>query len=172
MKKNSEVSVSIPTGVDNGTRIRLANKGKAGMRGGLSGDLYILIHVSEHELFQRDNINLHCRVPISIAKAALGCSVKVPTIDGGLIRVRIPAESQSGRRMRLRGKGMQALRGDGHGDMFIELIVETPSNLTNRQKEMLREFDKTDENNHPESKGFLSAVKTFIERIKRDHAEN
>ena len=112
------------------------------MRGGPPGDLYIFIEVNKHEIFEREDTNLFCRVPVSLAKAALGGDIEVPTIDGGRSRVKIPEGSQSGRQMRLRGKGMPALRGGGSGDMMIELAVETPVNLTGRQKELLREFEE------------------------------
>ncbi|MEX0306556.1 MAG: molecular chaperone DnaJ [Ruegeria sp.] len=166
VEKDRALSVNIPAGVETGTRIRLAGEGEAGMRGGPPGDLYIFVEVSEHKLFERDSVNLYCRVPVSMAKAALGGSIEVPTIDGGRGRVQIPAGSQSGRQMRLRSKGMPALRGGGIGDMFIELAVETPVNLTSRQKELLREFDDLGEDNHPESKSFFSSVKTFWDGMK------
>lgn len=166
VEKERALSVNIPAGVETGTRIRLAGEGEAGMRGGPPGDLYIFVEVSEHKLFERDSINLYCRVPVSMAKAALGGSIEVPTIDGGRGRVQIPAGSQSGRQMRLRNKGMPALRGGGVGDMFIELAVETPVNLTSRQKELLREFDDLGEDNHPESKSFFSSVKSFWDGMK------
>jgi molecular chaperone DnaJ len=164
--KDRALSVNIPAGVETGTRIRLAGEGEAGMRGGPSGDLYIFIEVADHELFQRDGTNLFCRVPVSMAKAALGGSIEVPTIDGGRGRVQIPAGSQSGRQMRLRGKGMPALRGSTSGDMFIELAVETPVNLTSRQKELLAEFEDLSENNNPESSSFFSSVKSFWDSMK------
>ncbi|MDX1819524.1 MAG: molecular chaperone DnaJ [Paracoccaceae bacterium] len=164
--KDRALSVNIPAGVETGTRIRLAGEGEAGMRGGPSGDLYIFIEVAKHELFERENTNLFCRVPVSMTTAALGGDIEVPTIDGGRSRVKIPAGSQSGRQMRLRSKGMPALRGGQEGDMFIELAVETPVNLTNRQKELLREFEAMSEDNNPESKSFFSSVKTFWDSMK------
>lgn len=161
VEKDRSLSVNIPAGVETGTRIRLAGEGEAGLRGGPSGDLYIFIEVSEHALFQRDGSSLYCRVPVSMASAALGGDIEVPTIDGGRGRVKVPPGSQSGRQMRLRGKGMPALRGGAAGDMFIELAVETPVNLTSKQKELLREFEKLSEENNPESSGFFKKVKTF-----------
>ncbi|MEX0317708.1 MULTISPECIES: molecular chaperone DnaJ [unclassified Ruegeria] len=166
VEKDRALSVNIPAGVETGTRIRLAGEGEAGMRGGPPGDLYIFVEVAPHELFERDSVNLYCRVPVSMAKAALGGSIEVPTIDGGRGRVQIPAGSQSGRQMRLRGKGMPALRGGGSGDMFIELAVETPVNLTSRQKELLREFEDLGEDNNPETKSFFSSVKSFWDGMK------
>jgi len=165
-EKARSLSVNIPGGVDTGTKIRLAGEGEAGMRGGPTGDLYIFVEVRSHALFQRDGIHLFCQVPVSMASAALGGDIEVPTIDGGRSRVKIPAGSQSGRRMRLRAKGMPALRGGGSGDMMIELAVETPVNLTSRQKEILREFDDLAEDNNPQSSSFFSAVKSFWDGMK------
>jgi len=165
-QKERALSVNIPAGVETGTRIRLAGEGEAGMRGGPPGDLYIFIDVAKHDLFEREEMNLFCRVPVSVTKAALGGDIEVPTIDGGRSRVKIPAGSQSGRQMRLRSKGMPALRGGGNGDMFIELAVETPVNLTSKQKELLREFEALSEDNNPESKTFFSSVKTFWDAMK------
>ncbi len=166
VEKDRALNVNIPAGVETGTRIRLAGEGEAGLRGGPSGDLYIFVEVGNHDLFERDSVNLYCRVPVSMSKAALGGHLEVPTIDGGRSRVQIPAGSQSGRQMRLRGKGMPALRGGGVGDMFIELAVETPVNLTARQKELLAEFDEIGENNNPETKSFFSSVKSFWDGMK------
>ena len=137
-----------------------------GMRGGPSGDLYIFVEVTKHDLFERDGTNLYCRVPVSMSTAALGGNIEVPTIDGGRGRVQIPSGSQSGRQMRLRSKGMPALRGGRVGDMFIELAVETPVNLTSRQKELLKEFEDLSENNNPESSSFFSSVKSFWDSMK------
>ncbi|HHI69766.1 MAG TPA: molecular chaperone DnaJ [Rhodobacteraceae bacterium] len=166
VEKERSLSVNIPAGVETGTRIRLAGEGEAGLRGGPQGDLYIFIDVKEHNLFQRDGVHLYCRVPVSIGTAALGGDIEVPTIDGGRSRVKVPAGSQSGRQMRLRGKGMPALRGSGTGDMFIELAVETPVNLTSRQKEIMREFEDIAADNNPEGHSFFSKVKTFWDSMK------
>jgi len=166
VEKDRSLSVNIPAGVETGTRIRLAGEGEAGMRGGPTGDLYIFIDVATHDLFERDGNNLFCRVPVSMSTAALGGSIEVPTIDGGRGRVQIPAGSQSGRQMRLRSKGMPALRGGGQGDMFIELAVETPVKLTSRQKELLREFEDLSSENNPESTSFFSSVKSFWDSMK------
>jgi molecular chaperone DnaJ len=165
-EKEANLSVNVPAGVETGTRIRLSGEGEAGLRGGPTGDLYIFIDVAEHALFKRDAMTLFCRVPVSVARAALGGEVEVPTIDGGRSRVKVPAGSQSGRQMRLRGKGMPALRGAGHGDMVIELAVETPVNLTTRQKELLEEFEKLSAENNPESSGFFDRVKSFWDGMK------
>jgi molecular chaperone DnaJ len=166
VEKERSLSVNIPAGVETGTRIRLAGEGEAGMRGGPTGDLYIFIEVKDHALFQRDGLDLYCRVPVSMTAAAIGGDIEVPTIDGGKSRVKIPEGSQSGRQMRLRSKGMPAIRGKEVGDMFIELAVETPVNLTAKQKELLREFDKLSAENNPQSAGFFSAVKSFWEGMK------
>ena len=166
VNKDRALSVNIPKGVETGTRIRLAGEGEAGLRGGPPGDLYIFIEVAQHELFERDGAHLHCRVPVSMTVAAMGGNIEVPTIDGGRSRVSIPQGSQSGRQMRLRSKGMPALRGGGQGDMFIELAVETPVNLTARQKELLREFEELSEDNNPESNSFFKSVKGFWDSMK------
>ncbi|MDD7971175.1 molecular chaperone DnaJ [Roseinatronobacter alkalisoli] len=166
VEKESTLSVNIPAGVETGTRIRLSGEGEAGLRGGPAGDLYIFVNVAEHQIFKRDGVTLYCHVPVSMARAALGGEVEVPTIDGGRSRVKVPAGSQSGRQMRLRGKGMPALRGGGHGDMLIELAVETPVNLTARQKELLEEFEKLSAENNPESSGFFDKVKGFWDGMK------
>ena len=166
IQREKSLSVNIPAGVETGTRIRLAGEGEAGMRGGPSGDLYIFIEVNSHNLFERDGTTLYCRVPVSIAKAALGGEIEVPTIDGGRSRVKVPEGSQSGRQMRLRGKGMPALRGGGVGDMLIELAVETPVRLTARQREILKEFDQLSEENNPQWSKFLNSVKGFWDSMK------
>ena len=165
-KKDRALNVNVPPGVETGTRIRLSGEGETGPRGGVSGDLYIFIEVSKHKIFERDGLNLFCRVPVSMAKASLGGEVEVPTIDGGRSRVRIPAGSQSGRQMRLKGKGMPAIKTIQKGDMFIEMAVETPVNLTARQKELLQEFEELSEDNNPETNSFFSSVKTFWESMK------
>lgn len=165
-KKDRALNVNVPPGVETGTRIRLAGEGETGPRGGVSGDLYIFIEVSKHKIFERDGLNLFCRVPVSMAKASLGGEVEVPTIDGGRSRVRIPAGSQSGRQMRLKAKGMPAIKTSQKGDMFIEMAVETPVNLTVRQKELLEEFEQLSEDNNPETNSFFSSVKTFWESMK------
>jgi molecular chaperone DnaJ len=166
IEKERALSVNIPAGVETGTRIRLAGEGEAGLRGGPTGDLYIFIEVKEHPIFQRDGAHLFCRVPISFATAALGGEVEVPTIDGGKARVKVPAGSQTGKQMRLRAKGMPALRGGGVGDMLLELAVETPVNLTSRQRELLREFEELSEDNNPEGRTFFSKVKGFWDGMK------
>jgi molecular chaperone DnaJ len=166
IEKERSLSVNIPSGVETGTRIRLAGEGEAGLRGGPSGDLYIFIELREHAIFQRDGVHLFCRVPISLTSAALGGEVEVPTIDGGKARVKVPAGSQTGKQMRLRAKGMPALRGGGTGDMVIELAVETPVNLTARQRELLMEFEKLSEENTPEGQSFFSKVKGFWDGMK------
>ena len=160
------LQVNIPAGVETGTRIRLAGEGEAGLRGGPSGDLYIFVSVAEHEIFLRDGKTLACQVPVGMTTAALGGEVEVPTIDGGRSRVKVPAGSQTGRQMRLRGKGLPPLRhGNGAngepGDMLIELVIETPVTLTARQKELLREFNEIKADNSPQSAGFFDKVKNF-----------
>jgi len=166
VERERALSVNIPAGVETGTRIRLAGEGEAGLRGGPPGDLYIFIEVADHPLFERDGMTLFCRVPVSMATAALGGEIEVPTIDGGRSRVRVPEGSQSGKQMRLRGKGMPGLRGGGQGDLLIELAVETPVNLTTRQKELLREFEELSEENNPEGSSFFRKVKSFWDGMK------
>ena len=166
VEKDKSLSVNVPAGVETGTRIRLSGEGEAGLRGGPSGDLYLFLEVASHGIFQRDGINLYCRVPVPMTSAALGGDIEVPTIDGGRSRVKIPQGSQSGRQMRLRSKGMPAIKSSQKGDMFIELAVETPVNLTGRQKEILREFERLSEDNNPESKSFFSSVKSFWDTMK------
>jgi molecular chaperone DnaJ len=160
-ERERQLSVNIPAGVETGTRIRLSGEGEAGLRGGPSGDLYIFIEVEDHPIFKRDNIDLFCRVPVSMTTAAIGGEVEVPTIDGGRSRVKVPEGSQTGKQMRLRSKGMPALRGGGTGDMYIELAVETPVKLTSKQKELLREFEKLSEENNPQGASFFKTVKKF-----------
>ena len=161
VEKERQLSVNVPAGVETGTRIRLSGEGEAGLRGGPTGDLYIFIEVRPHPIFERDGVNLYCTVPVSMIAAALGGEVEVPTIDGGRSRVKVPAGSQTGRQMRLRGKGMPALRGGASGDMMIELAIETPVNLTGRQKELLRDFERIDADNNPQGASFLRKVKGF-----------
>lgn len=166
VEKERALSVNIPAGVETGTRIRLAGEGEAGLRGGPAGDLYIFMEVREHAIFQRDGTTLFCRVPVSMTTAALGGEVEVPTIDGGRSRVKVPQGSQSGKQMRLRSKGMPALRGGTTGDMLIEFAVETPVNLSPRQKDLLREFERESEHNNPESQSFFSKVRGFWDGMK------
>jgi molecular chaperone DnaJ len=152
--------------VEDGTRIRLAGEGEAGVRGGPAGDLYIFLEVAPHEFFQRDGADLHCRVPISMASAALGGEFEVPAIDGAKVRVKVPAGTQTGRRFRLAGKGMPVLRAKQIGDMYVQVSVETPQNLTKRQRELLAEFEKlSSEDTQPESSGFFSRVKEFLDGL-------
>jgi molecular chaperone DnaJ len=166
VEKERALSVNIPAGVETGTRIRLSGEGEAGLRGGATGDLYIFIELKEHPIFQRDGLDLHCRVPISFGSAALGGEIEVPTIDGGRSRVKVPAGAQTGKALRLRGKGMPALRGAGQGDMLVELVVETPVNLSARQKELLQEFERLSEDNNPEGSSFFSKVRNFWDGMK------
>jgi molecular chaperone DnaJ len=157
------LSVNIPAGVEDGTRIRIAGEGEAGVRGGPAGDLYIFLSLASHPFFQRDGADLHCRVPISMVSAALGGEFEVPTIDGGKNRVKVPEGTQSGRRFRLQSKGMPVLRSRQVGDMYVQVVVETPQNLTRRQRELLNEFEKlSSKETHPESAGFFGKVREFL----------
>jgi molecular chaperone DnaJ len=160
------LSVNIPAGVEDGTRIRLGGEGEAGLRGGPSGDLYIFLSIASHQFFQRDGADLHCRVPVSMVTAALGGDFEVPTIDGTVTRVKVPAGTQTGRRFRLQSKGMPVLRTRQTGDMYVQVIVETPQNLTKRQRELLREFEKlSSTETQPESAGFFTKVKEFFDAL-------
>lgn len=161
VQKDRSLSVNIPAGVETGTRIRLGGEGEAGLRGGPAGDLYIFIQVDEHPIFERDSQNLFCRIPVPMTTAAMGGEIEAPTIDGGRSRVKIPAGVQTGKQLRMRGKGMPGLRGGGNGDLYIELAVETPVNLTARQKELLREFEELSQENNPEAQDFFTRVKSF-----------
>ncbi|MER2537208.1 MAG: molecular chaperone DnaJ [Rhizobiaceae bacterium] len=158
------LSVNIPAGIEDGTRIRLANEGEAGMRGGPPGDLYIFLSVKPHEFFQRDGADLFCKVPISMTTAALGGSFEVATLDGSQTRVKVPEGTQNDRQFRLKGKGMPVLRQPTVGDLYIQTVVETPQNLSKRQRELLEEFEKlSSRENSPESSGFFSRMKDFFE---------
>ena len=167
-RKEKTLNVTIPPGVEDGTRIRLASEGEAGLRGGGNGDLYIFLAVNAHPLFQRDGANIHARVPISLPTAALGGTCVGPTLDGTRAKVAIPAGTQSGHQFRLRGKGMSVLRSAARGDMFAQVSVETPVHLTKRQQELLREFEKEGDarRTHPESEGFFAKVKEFFEDLR------
>jgi molecular chaperone DnaJ len=167
------LQVNIPAGVEDGTRIRLAGEGEAGLRGGPAGDLYIFLSLASHDLFQRDGADLHCRVPVSMVTAALGGEFEVPTIEGAKSRVKIPAGTQSGRRFRLQGKGMPVLRSKQTGDMYVQVVVETPQNLTKKQRELLAEFEKlSSKETHPESVGFFSRVKDLFDGLGSRGAAN
>ena len=157
------LSVNIPPGVEDGTRIRLAGEGEAGVRGGPAGDLYIFLSLTAHQFFQRDGADLHCRVPISMVTAALGGEFEVPTIDKGKTKVKVPAGTQSGRRFRIASKGMPVLRSRQTGDMYVQVMVETPQNLTKKQQELLAEFEKLSSGaTQPEAAGFFAKVKDFF----------
>src|SRR5579863_2713484 len=160
------LSVNVPAGVEDGTRIRLTGEGEAGMRGGPPGDLYIFLTVKPHAFFQRDGADLYCRVPISFVQAALGGEFRAPSIDGSEAKVRIPEGTQSGKQMRLKGKGMPVLRSRDMGDLYVQAMVETPQNLTRRQRELLAEFEsESSQKTHPESAGFFARMKEFFEGL-------
>ena len=163
VNKERTLSVNIPAGVEDGTRIRLGNEGEAGLRGGPAGDLYIFLSVRQHEFFQRDGADLFCKVPVSMTIAALGGEIEVPTIDGKKARVTIPDGAQTTKQFRLKGKGMPVLRSTQAGDMYIQIAVETPVNLSRRQRDLLREFEKDARHNSPESEGFFAKAKSFWE---------
>jgi len=164
LRQERMLTVVIPKGVEDGTRIRLSGEGEAGTRGGSPGDLYVILSVNQHPIFQRDGANLFCRVPIPMTIAALGGEIEVPTIDGELTSMKIEPATQSGHRTRLKQKGMSVLRSTSRGDLYVELAVEIPVHLTKRQKELLKEFAEEAENNktHPESEGFIGKVKEIF----------
>ncbi len=163
VNRERSLSVNIPAGVEDGTRIRLAGEGEAGVRGGPPGDLYIFLSLVPHQFFQRDGADLHCRVPISMVAAALGGEIEVPTIDKGNTKVRVPSGTQSGRRFRIAAKGMPVLRSRQTGDMYVQVMVETPQNLTKRQQDLLAEFEKLSSGEtQPEAAGFFTKVKDFF----------
>ena len=168
VRKEKTLSVNIPAGVEDGTRIRLSNEGEAGVRGGLAGDLYIFLAVAKHRFFQRDGSNIYCQVPISMTTAALGGTIEVPTVEGQRARVTVPPGTQSGHKFRLRNKGMSVMRSGTRGDMYIQATIETPVNLTKRQKELLNEFEQAGnpKRTSPESEGFFSKVKELWEDLK------
>ena len=160
------LSVNVPAGIEDGTRIRLAGEGEAGTRGGPTGDLYIFLSIKPHEFFQRDGSDIYCRVPISMTTAALGGQFEVGTVEGAKTRVKVPEGTQNGKQFRLRGKGMSVMRSAQMGDMYIQVAVEVPSNLTKRQRELLTEFEEhSGEHNSPESTGFFSRMKGFFDSL-------
>lgn len=162
--KERTLSVNIPAGVEDGTRIRLAGEGEAGHRGGPAGDLYIFLSVKPHEFFQRDGADIFCKVPISMITAALGGQIEVPAVDASVTRVRVPEGTETGKQFRLKGKGMPVLRAKVTGDMYIQVEVETPKNLTRKQRELLEEFEKESrKETSPDSHGFFARVKDFFE---------
>jgi molecular chaperone DnaJ len=165
IKRQKTLSVKIPAGVDEGDRIRLAGEGEAGVNGGPSGDLYVVIHIREHAVFQRDHNDLHCEMPISFTTAALGGEIEIPTLDGAA-KIKIPAETQSGKVFRLRGKGIKGVRSNTHGDLLCHVVVETPVSLTARQKELLEELEainvRDGSRHNPRAKSWLDKVKEFF----------
>jgi molecular chaperone DnaJ len=163
LRKQESLSVRIPPGVDNGSRLKLRGEGEAGYGGGTPGDLYVIIHVKEHSLFVRQENHIVIEVPISFPQAALGCDIEVPTLDGK-VNLKVPSGTQSGKVLRLKGKGIVDLHGYGRGDQLIRVVVETPRSLTTRQRELLEEFAKLDGKavNHPLSKGFVDQIKKMF----------
>lgn len=164
--QTKSLSVNVPAGIEDGTRIRLAGEGEAGLRGGPTGDLYIFLTIAPHEFFQRDGADIYCRVPISMTTAALGGQFDVGTVAGTTAKVKVPEGTQNGKQFRLRGKGMPVMRSSQMGDMYIQVAVEVPTNLTARQRELLSEFeDLSGNHNSPESEGFFSRMKNFFEGL-------
>ncbi len=168
-QKTKTLNVKIPAGVDTGDRIRLSGEGEAGEMGAPAGDLYVQVHVKEHHIFERDGNNLYCEVPVSFAMAALGGEVEVPTLDGR-VNLKVPTETQTGRMFRMRGKGVKGVRGGAIGDLIVKLVVETPVNLSSRQKELLRELEDScggdaATKHKPKSEGFFNGVKKFFDDL-------
>jgi molecular chaperone DnaJ len=170
VQRERTLAVQIPAGVEDGTRIRVSGEGEAGLRGAPPGDLYVHVGLKRHAIFQRDGANIFCRVPLRMSTAALGGSIEVPVIDGGRAKVTIPAGTQSGDQFRLRGKGFSVLRSANRGDLYIQVAVETPRNLSKRQQELLREFDGEtpgSDGTSPESEGFFAKVREFWDGLSR-----
>ncbi len=164
--KERTLNVDIPAGIDDGVRIRLSGEGEAGSRGGPSGDLYIFINIRPHEFFQRDGADLFCKIPISMATAALGGQFEVATLDGSKSRVKVPEGTQTGKQFRLRSKGMPIMRSADQGDLYIQVVTETPQKLNKRQRELLEEFEQiSSEENSPESTGFFTRMKSFLDGL-------
>lgn len=164
--KERSLSVNIPAGIEDGVRIRLAGEGEAGARGGPTGDLYIFVNIKPHEFFQRDGADLFCRIPLSMTTAALGGEFEVGTLDNSKSRVKVPEGTQSGKQFRLKAKGMPVMRSSNHGDLYIQVAIETPQNLTKRQRELLEEFNSlSSDKNSPESSGFFSKMKNFLDGL-------
>jgi molecular chaperone DnaJ len=167
--REKSLSVNIPPGVEDGTRIRLAGEGEAGSRGGPPGDLYIFLTVRPHDVFQREGADVFCRVPVSFTTAALGGAIEVPALDGSRTRVKIPEGTQSGKQFRVRGKGMPVLRSRERGDMYVQTVVETPCNLTRKQRDLLEEFARTENTDtHPESSGFFARARAFWDGLGKE----
>lgn len=168
VRKEKTLSVNVPSGVEEGTRIRLAGEGEAGFRGGPAGDLYIFLSIKPHKIFRRDGANIFCNAPIPFTTAAVGGHIEVPTIDGGRVKVTIPEGTQSGHQFRLKGKGMSVLRSQAKGDMYLEVAVETPVNLSKKQKDLLKEFEGAGggKPTSPAAESFFSRVKEFWEDLK------
>jgi molecular chaperone DnaJ len=167
IRQKTDLDVSIPAGVEDGTRIRLSGQGDAAPRGrGQSGDLYIFISVKPHELFEREGPNLFCNAPLPMTTATLGGEIEIPTIDGGRSKIKIPEGSQSGKRLRLRGKGMSVLRSSQRGDMYVELSIETPTKLNKKQRKLLEEFAEiSGDDISPESANFFSKARRFWDSL-------
>ncbi len=161
-KKKVDLQVKIPAGIDQGQRLKLSNEGDAGTNGGPNGDLYVVINIRPHDIFERDEFDVHCTVPISFSQAALGAEMEVPTLSGK-VSLKIPAGTQSGVKMRLKGKGIQRLGGYGLGDQIVTVHVETPTKLTGEQKELFQRLAEVDENSNPMSRGFFDKVKDLFQ---------
>jgi molecular chaperone DnaJ len=166
IKQQKTLAVKIPAGVDEGDRIRLSGEGEAGVNSGPPGDLYVVVHIKQHAVFQRDHNDLHCEMPISFTIAALGGDIEIPTLDG-YAKIKVPSETQTGKVFRLRGKGIKGVRSNAHGDLMCHVVVETPVSLTSRQKELLEEFEaisgKDAGRHNPRAKSWMDKVREFFE---------
>lgn len=162
VEKQRTINVTIPAGVEEGSKIRIAGAGEAGVMGGKTGDLYIVIHIKKHNLYQRYEDNLVCEVPIKMTTAALGGSIEIPGLDGNMIKISVPNGTQNDSMLRLKGKGMPVMKKSSHGDLMVKIKIEIPTKLTKKQKELLEEFEnECGEDNHPEAEGFFSKIKNF-----------
>lgn len=168
-RESKKLNIKIPAGVDNGDRVRLSGEGEAGIHGGPAGDLYVQVSVKAHSIFERHDSDLHCEVPVSFVTAALGGSIEVPTLEGR-VTLKIPAETQTGKVLRLRGKGMKSVRGHGMGDLLCKIVLETPVNLSREQKDLLTQFDSSldssKKTHSPRSSSWFERVKKFFEDMK------
>jgi molecular chaperone DnaJ len=164
--KDKNLEITIPKGIDNNTKVRYAGEGEAGIRGGNGGDLYVYITIKEHKIFQKSGDNLICSIPLSMVSAALGTEIEVTTLDKQKIPLKIPAGTQTGERLKVKGKGMPIIRRGGYGDLFVDIVVETPVMLTKKQKDLLKEFQENskDSENNPRSNAFFAKIREFFDR--------
>jgi molecular chaperone DnaJ len=167
-EKDKNISVKIPKGINDGSKVRIQNEGEAGIRGAQPGDLYIYVSIKEHEFYQRDNENLHCTVPVKMTTAVLGGTIEIPTIDGNIAKINIPEGTQFGTKLRIHQKGMPIINSARYGSIYVHINVELPVRITDQQKELLREFDMSNQHGtNPKSESFFSKVKNFVSEFKK-----